>query len=384
MARIVQPSSHTPLGYLELAQSLGINLTVVGPEAPLVDGIVDAFDAAGLRIFGPTRAAAQLEGSKIFSKQFMMRHGIPTARFVATEDPAQARAALDEFDYPLVIKADGLAAGKGVVIVQDKTEAASTLDAMFAGLLVGDAGSRVVIEEFLTGEEVSFIALSDGEAVLPFEPSQDHKTIFEGDTGPNTGGMGAYSDSRILPPELRQQVIDTVMTPTIQGMKAEGTPFRGFLYAGLMMTRDGPRTLEFNVRLGDPETQALMHRLDGDFGALLMEAASGRLNPSLLGTKPGPSVCVVLAAAGYPGKVRSGDLIHGIEDAEATGAAVFHAGTRATEAGIVSSGGRVLGVTHSGETLPEAIAKVYKAVDKISFDGMQVRRDIGKKGLARW
>lgn len=384
VARIVRPGSNTPRGYLDLAQSLGIDLTVVGPEAPLVDGVVDAFDAAGLRIFGPTRAAAQLEGSKIFSKQFMLRHGVPTARFVATDDSVQARAALDEFTYPLVIKADGLAAGKGVVIVQDRTDAGATLDAMFAGTLVGEAGSRVVIEEFLSGEEVSFIALSDGESVLPFEPSQDHKTIFEGDTGPNTGGMGAYSDSRILPPALRQQVVDTVMTPTIQGMKAEGTPFKGFLYAGLMMTKDGPKTLEFNVRLGDPETQALMHRLDGDFGALLMEAAAGRLRPELLGTKPGPSVCVVLAAAGYPGKVRTGDLIHGIESAESAGAAVFHAGTKAVEGGVATAGGRVLGVTHSGETLPEAIAKVYQAVDRIHFDGMQVRRDIGKKGLARW
>jgi phosphoribosylamine--glycine ligase len=384
VANLVQPGSYTPSGYLELARQLDIDLTFVGPETPLVDGVVDAFEAVGLRIFGPTRAAAQLEGSKIFSKQFMMRHNVPTARFSATDDPAVARRALDEFTYPLVIKADGLAAGKGVVIVQDKSKAEATLDSMFGGTLVGDAGSRVVIEEFLTGEEVSFIALSDGESVLPFEPSQDHKTIFEGDTGPNTGGMGAYSDSRILPPAMRQSVIDTVMTPTVQGMKAEGMPFKGFLYAGLMMTKDGPKTLEFNVRLGDPETQALLHRLDGDFGELLMEAAAGRLNPSLLGCKPGPSVCVVLAAAGYPGKVRSGDLISGIPEAESTGAVVFHAGTRSAEAGVATSGGRVLGVTHSGATLQEAIANVYTAVDKIAFDGMQIRRDIGRKGLVRW
>ncbi len=384
VAQIVQPASYTPDGYLDLALSLAADLTVVGPEAPLVDGVVDAFEAAGLRIFGPTRAAAQLEGSKIFSKEFMMRHGIPTARFAATGDPAEARRALDEFTYPLVIKADGLAAGKGVVIVQDKREAIGTLDAMFAGSLVGAAGSRVVIEEFLTGEEVSFIALCDGESVLPFEPSQDHKTIFEGDTGPNTGGMGAYSDSRILSAAMRQRAIESIMVPTVQGMKAEGTPFKGFLYAGLMMTADGPKTLEFNVRLGDPETQALLHRLEGDFGELLMEAASGRLNPKLLACKPGPSVCVVIAAAGYPGKIRTGDVISGIAEAEATGAAVFHAGTKQTEQGVVTAGGRVLGVTHSGATLPEAIENVYKAVDEISFDGMQVRRDIGRKGLARW
>ncbi len=384
VAAVVQPSSYTPGGYLDLARSLAADLTVVGPEAPLVDGVVDAFDEAGLRIFGPTRAAAQLEGSKIFSKQFMTRHGIPTARFAATDDLAAAHQALDEFTYPLVVKADGLAAGKGVVIVQDKSEAAATLDSMFGGTLVGAAGSRVVIEEFLTGEEVSFIALCDGESVLPFEPSQDHKTIYDGDTGPNTGGMGAYSDSRILAAEMRQNVIDNIMIPTVQGMKAEGTPFKGFLYAGLMMTKDGPKTLEFNVRLGDPETQALLHRLDGDFGELLMEASAGRLRANLLGCKPGPSVCVVMASAGYPGKVRTGDLISGIADAELTGAVVFHAGTKAVEGGVATSGGRVLGVTHSGETLPEAIANVYQAVDKITFDGMQVRRDIGRKGLARW
>jgi len=384
VATLVHPPSYTPMGYLDLARSLAADLTVVGPEAPLVDGVVDAFDAAGLRIFGPTRAAAQLEGSKIFSKQFMTRHGIPTARFTAIGDPTAAGQALEEFTYPLVIKADGLAAGKGVIIVQDKSEASTTLDSMFGGTLVGAAGSRVVIEEFLSGEEVSFIALSDGESVLPFEPSQDHKTIFEGDIGPNTGGMGAYSDSRILPADMRRKVIDTIMTPTIQGMKAEGTPFKGFLYAGLMMTNDGPKTLEFNVRLGDPETQALLHRLDGDFGELLMEASAGRLKPNLLGCKPGPSVCVVMAAAGYPGKARTGDLIAGIAEAESKGAVVFHAGTKAVDGGVATSGGRVLGVTHSGATLQEAIANVYRAVDKISFDGMQLRRDIGRKGLARW
>ena len=384
VADLAAASSNTPIGYVDLARSLNADLTVVGPEAPLVDGVVDAFESAGLPIFGPTRAAAQLEGSKIFAKRFMERAGIPTAAFLATSDLAEARQALDRFSFPLVLKADGLAAGKGVVIVANRQEAEQTLEAMFGGTLVGDAGSRVVIEEFLSGEEVSFIALSDGSKILPMEPSQDHKTIFEDDKGPNTGGMGAYSDARILTAELRELVMDKVMQPTIDRMREEGTPFRGFLYAGLMMTAAGPKVLEFNVRLGDPETQALLHRMDGDFGALLMAAARGELDESLMTFKQDPSVCVVMASAGYPGKVRTGDVITGLAAAESTGATVFHAGTKAINGDIVTSGGRVLGVTHSGPTLAQAIANTYRAVDCIRFDGMQVRRDIGRKGLKRW
>ena len=384
IATNIAPKESTPIHYLAIARQHGVDLTVVGPEAPLVDAVVDAFEADGRAIFGPTQAAAQLEGSKIFAKRFMDRAGIPTARFIATSDLAEAKQALDQFTYPLVIKADGLAAGKGVVIVQDKAEAAATLDDMFSGSLVGSAGSRVVLEEFLSGEEVSFIALCDGERVLALEPSQDHKTIFENDLGPNTGGMGAYSDSRILDSATRQRVIDTVMQPTVDQMRKDGTPFRGFLYAGLMMTADGPKVLEFNVRLGDPETQALLHRMDCDFGALLYAAARGSMDASLLKFREEPSVCVVMAAAGYPGKVRTGDAISGIEAAEATGATVFHAGTKLTDGALVTSGGRVLGVTHSGPTLQQAIDNVYAAVDRIHFDGMQLRRDIGAKGLKRW
>jgi phosphoribosylamine--glycine ligase len=383
-ATLACPSSNTPQGYLDLARSLNVDLTVVGPEAPLVDGVVDVFQEAGQRIFGPTRNAAQLEGSKIFSKEFMTRHGIPTARFLTALSLDEALRALPEFTYPVVLKADGLAAGKGVVIAATPQEAQSTLEAMFGGTLVGAAGSRVVIEECLRGEEVSFIALCDGERVLPMEPSQDHKTIYENDEGPNTGGMGAYSDSRILSPAMREHVIEQVMEPTIQGMAAEGTPFRGFLYAGLMVTAEGPKVLEFNVRLGDPETQALLHRMVGDFGALLMAAAGGSLEAGLMRFKAEPSVCVVLAAAGYPGKVRAGDFIHGVEEAERVGATVFHAGTKRRDGGLVTAGGRVLGVTHSGGTLREAIANAYAAVDCVNFEGMQVRRDIGRKGLARW
>jgi phosphoribosylamine--glycine ligase len=349
-----------------------------------VDGVVNAFEAAGLAIFGPTQEAARLEGSKIFSKDFMARHGIPTARYKSTGNPSEAKAALREFRYPVVVKADGLAAGKGVVICEDGNSAEQTIDAMFAGTLVGAAGTRVVIEEFLRGEEVSFIALCDGEGVLPLEPSQDHKTIYEDDKGPNTGGMGAYSDSRILSSSDRDYVMRNVMQATIDGMKKEGNPFRGFLYAGLMMTKDGPMVLEFNVRLGDPETQALLHRMTGDFGALLHAASRGRLDPAHLLFREDPSVCVVMAAHGYPAKVRSGDLISGIAEAENAGAVVFQAGTRASTLGVETSGGRVLGVTAGGPTLQTAIANVYAAVDKIHFDGCQVRRDIGRKGLARW
>lgn len=375
----------TPEEYLAAARAAGVDLTVVGPEAPLVDGVVDLFEKEGLFVFGPSAAAARLEGSKIFSKRFMERAGIPTARFVSTGDEGEAKAALSQFTYPVVIKADGLAAGKGVVICPDRGEAEATLAGMFSGALVGAAGGKVVIEEFLTGEEVSFIGLSDGERVLPLEPSQDHKTIYEEDKGPNTGGMGAYSDSRIITAEQREFTMRQVMDRTVQQMMAEGTPFKGFLYAGLMMTPDrGPMVLEFNVRLGDPETQALLHRMDCDFGELLYEAAKGQVKPELLKFKQDPSVCVVLAAAGYPAKVRTGDEITGIAEAEAEGATVFHAGTKMADGKLVTSGGRVLGVTHSGATLEEAIGNAYRACDRIRFDGMQIRRDIGKKGLKRW
>lgn len=374
----------TIVEFLQIAKSLKPDLTVVGPEAPLVDGVSDVFEQAGFLVYGPSSAAAQLEGSKIFAKRFMDSVGVPTARFTATTDPAEARRALQEFSYPLVIKADGLAAGKGVVICATVGEAEQTIDEMYAGRLVGAAGTKVLIEEFLTGEEVSFIGLSDGERVLPMEPSQDHKTIFEDDKGPNTGGMGAYSDSRLLTTADRDLVMAKVMQPVVDGMRAQGTPFRGFLYAGLMMTERGPMVLEFNVRLGDPETQALLHRLDCDFGALLYAAARAEMKPDMLRFRPDPSICVVLAAAGYPGKVRTGDAITGFAGAEAAGATVFHAGTRTDGEAIVTSGGRVLGVTHSGATLQQAIDNVYRACDHVQFDGMQIRRDIGRKGLKRW
>jgi phosphoribosylamine--glycine ligase len=351
----------------EIADPADPDLTVVGPEALLVEGIVDRYRARGLPIVGPTRANAQLEASKIHAKEFMRRLGIPTARFARVETADDALESLSTFDYPVVVKADGLAAGKGVVIAQDRAEAEAAIQTL---------GPRLVIEEFLEGEEVSFIVLSDGRDFVAFEATQDHKAVGDDDTGPNTGGMGAYCDGRILAAADSQRVLDTIIAPAIAA-----TGFTGFLYAGLMMTGDGPKVLEFNVRLGDPETQPLMHRMDGDFGETLLRAATGSLKGASLRSKPEPSVCVVLAAAGYPGKVRTGDAIHGIENC---GAQVFQAGTRIGAQGLETAGGRVLGVTASGPDLKSAIDAAYAAAGKIHFDGMHHRRDIGKKGLKRW
>lgn len=377
VAECVRPAGAAPEDYLKLAEAVGADLTVVGPEAPLVAGVVDAFRARKLRIVGPTRRAAQLEGSKIFAKQFMARAGIPTARSVTVDNAVDARRQMGGFGYPVVLKADGLAAGKGVIIARNQAEAEQALSGLLSGELVGAAGSRVLIEEFLVGEEVSFIAICDGKNAVPLEPTQDHKAVFDGDQGPNTGGMGAYCDSRILDAAMTRRVMDTVVRPTVDLMAAEGAPFTGFLYAGLMMTSDGPKVLEYNVRLGDPETQPILFRMEGDFAAVLAgEAAPCWRND--------PSVCVVMAASGYPAKSRTGDPISGIEQAEAGGAKVFHAGTRTGATGLESSGGRVLGVTSSGATLEQAIANAYRAAGHVRFDGAHYRKDIGSKGLKRW
>jgi len=352
------------------AQNLEADLTVVGPEAPLVDGIVDSFRARGLAIVGPNREAAQLEGSKIFAKNFLTQRQIPTAEFVTVENAGEARRALDRFGLPVVLKADGLAAGKGVVIAQDRDE----FEAALATLK-----GRLVIEEFLRGEEVSFIALCDGRDLVPLAPTQDHKAVFDGDAGPNTGGMGAYCDSAILSEAQTHAILDRIIYPTV-----EATAFTGFLYAGLMMTTDGPKVLEFNVRLGDPETQPLMHRMASDFVPALQAAAHGELRGVKLEWRPAPSVCVVLASGGYPGAFPTGKPITGIEAAEATGATVFQAGTRSGPEGLETSGGRVLGVTARGENLAAAIDGAYRALREIHFDGMHYRRDIGRKGLERY
>jgi phosphoribosylamine--glycine ligase len=358
-------------GYADLVLAERVDLTVVGPEAPLVAGVVDHFRARGLKIIGPTQAAARLEGSKVFAKQFFERARIPTARSVQVSSAEEGIACLKDFGLPVVIKADGLAAGKGVIIAQTQEEAKDAIHKL---------GPSLVVEEFLEGEEVSFIGLSTGSAVLPFPPSQDHKRAFDGDAGPNTGGMGSYVDNRVLTVAQSGTVMDRVMLPAIRQMTAEGTPFTGFLYAGLMMTSHGPKVLEFNVRLGDPETQALMYSFEGDLAQFLLGDATAARPAATLK----PAVCVVLAAAGYPDSPRTGDIIYGIDDAEGAGTTVFHAGTKMKEGAITVSGGRVLGVTASGDTLPSAIAAAYRGVEKIHFEGMHYRRDIGRKGLLRW
>ena len=370
VATCVPLTSPSPDDLLQIARSCQADLTVVGPESPLVAGVVDAFQAARMPIIGPTAAQARLEGSKIYAKQFFAQHKIPTASFTTAGTRPEARAALGRYRFPVVLKLDGLAAGKGVIIAHDPAEAEQALITL---------GPPLVIEEFLQGDEVSFIVLSDGKTILPLEPCQDHKAAFDGDQGPNTGGMGAYCDSRILTPHEREQILDRIIRPTI-----EATDFTGFLYAGLMMTADGPKLLEYNVRLGDPETQPIMHRMVADFGQVLWSAAHGRLEPHSLSWSPDPSVAVVLAASGYPSSPRLGDSITGIDEAESLGATVFHAGTRVGPSGLETSGGRVLTVTQSGPTLQTALASVYSAVSHINFAGMHYRRDIGRKGLARY
>ncbi len=368
------PAPETISGFADIAVAKGVDLTIVGPEAPLVAGIVDEFRRRGLKIVGPTKAAAQLEGSKVFAKRFFQRAGIPTARSVQTASIREALDAVKHFDYPMVIKADGLHAGKGVVIAQDFAEAASSIERL---------GPVLVIEEFLTGEEVSFIGLSNSEFLIPFAPAQDHKRAFNNDEGPNTGGMGAYTDTRILTSAQKSDIMEQIMLPTLRQMRAEDTPFTGFLYAGLMMTADGPKILEYNVRMGDPETQAIMHSFSGDFLDLLNAMASGG-SVEELPESTQCSVCITLSAANYPGSPRLGDVITGIEAAEAIGATVFHAGTKRVGGNLVTNGGRVLGVTAGGETLRTAIHNAYNSVAHIHFNGMHYRTDIGEKGLRRW
>lgn len=350
--------------YAALAASEGVGLTIVGPEAPLVAGIVDAFRARRLPIVGPTAAAARLEGSKLFAKEFFARAGIPTAR---------TSQRLEDFGYPVVIKADGLAAGKGVVIARDQAEAANALTRL---------GPNVLLEEYLEGEEVSFIGLSNGVDLVPFAPTQDHKRAYDGDHGPNTGGMGAYCDSRILTGAESSTVLERIMYPALRQMRMEGTPFTGFLYAGLMMTADGPKILEFNVRLGDPETQVLMCSLQSDLSDLLLASTQegARMSPARFGN---PSACVVAATAGYPEQPETGQSVSGLTEAQKY-ATVFQAGTTRRNAHLVTSGGRVLATTASGGTLRDAIDTAYLAMSKIQFDGMHYRRDIGHQGLRRW
>jgi phosphoribosylamine--glycine ligase len=372
----------------DFAAQNAIHLTVVGPEAPLAGGIVDIFRERGLKIFGPTKAAAQLESSKDFAKRFMARHNIPTAGFETFTDAATAHDYVNRRGAPIVIKADGLAAGKGVVVAMSLDEAHAAIDDMLSGNKLGSAGARVVIEDFLDGEEASFIVLVDGKNVLPMATSQDHKRIGDGDTGPNTGGMGAYSPAPVVTPDVHAKAMREIILPTVRGMEADGIPFTGFLYAGLMIGKDGSvKTLEFNARMGDPETQPIMMRLKSDAVKMFEHAIAGTLDKAEAEIEWDRRVAlgIVLAAANYPETPRKGDIIHGLPAGNAAGddAHVFHAGTSEANSNVVTNGGRVLCVTALGENVAQAQKRAYEAAASIHFDGMQFRKDIGYRAINR-
>jgi phosphoribosylamine--glycine ligase len=358
-----------------------IGLVVIGPEAPLVDGLSDALRAAGVPVFGPSQAAAQLEGSKGFTKDLCARAGIPTAGYVRTSSLEEARAALARFAAPYVLKADGLAAGKGVVIAETRPEAEDALADMFGGGF-GSAGAQVVIEEFMEGEEASFFALTDGTAIVPFGSAQDHKRVGDGDVGPNTGGMGAYSPAPVLTPELQARVMAEIIAPTVQAMREEGNPYQGVLFAGLMLTAQGPKLIEYNARFGDPECQVLMMRLQSDLVPILLACAQGTLQGVEIALADATALTVVMAANGYPGTPEKGGAID-LGEAEAEGAKVFHAGTALKDGALVANGGRVLNVTATGTSVTEAQAKAYAAVGRVEFPSGFCRRDIGWREVAR-
>jgi phosphoribosylamine--glycine ligase len=363
---------------IALAERLGPDLTVVGPELPLVNGVGDAFRSRGWPIVAPSQRAAQLEGSKVFAKEFLRRQGIPTAHMHGVFDTShEAVAALSALNWPVVIKADGLCAGKGVFVAQDAASAEDFIHRAMDTNELGVGGKRLLLEEALEGPELSFIVLTDGQRYAPLVPTRDHKRVFDSDQGPNTGGMGAYSTDELLPPKLRREILESVVQPTLQGLASEGIFYQGFLYIGLMLTASGPKVLEFNCRLGDPETQAIVARMDFDLAQVLSELASGILEPARLKWKPGASVCVVMASGGYPGKFVTGKRIDGLTDAErVNGVRVFHAGTAREGDSIVTSGGRVLGVTAAAHSVERALATVYEAAAKIHFEGAHYRKDI--------
>lgn len=368
-------------GLVDFAKAEGIDLTVVGPELPLTLGIVDAFQEAGLACFGPNKAAAKLEGSKAFSKELMKKYGIPTAAFDTFTDVEKAKAFVDEIGVPCVVKADGLAAGKGVIICMTREEADKAIEDMLTDHAFGDASATIVIEEYMVGPEVSVLAFADGKTVLPMVSAQDHKRIFDGDKGPNTGGMGAYSPAPVYTEALSAEVNKTIIEPTIAAMAAEGTPFTGILYTGLMLTEKGPRVLEYNVRFGDPETQPIMVRMKSDIVALFQACVDGKLDEATLEWHDEAAVCVIMASGGYPASSEKGVPIYGLDDIAAEEAIVFHSGTAEKDGEIVTNGGRVLGVTAKDATIKGAIDKAYAAVEKINFDHMQFRRDIGARAL---
>ncbi len=366
-----------------LVERVKADLTVIGPEAPLVAGAADEFARRGLAIVGPSKAAAELEGSKVFAKQFMQRHGIPTAGFTVCADHGDAYSALCAVEWPVVIKADGLAAGKGVRIADTPDDATAIVEAFMETRELGAAGDTIILEEYLEGEELSFIILTDGQSYVPLAPTRDHKRVFDDDRGPNTGGMGAYSDDGILDAALRQRILREIVEPTLHGLEADGRRYQGFLYFGLMLTTDGPKVLEFNCRMGDPECQPLMLRLESDLAEVLEKVAAGKLAGTELRWSDDAAACVVLASGGYPGTYDTGKPVTGIDEAEKLGAAVFHAGTKRADGQLVTAGGRVLGVAARGTDLRAAVERAYAAVEKIRFEGIHYRRDIGARALQK-
>jgi len=378
------PISPADLSQLaQFARDNKIDLTVVGPEAPLVEGIVDEFQTQGLRIFGPSREAAQIEGSKAFAKEFMKRYGIPTANYRIFDDRDQAAAHVRKSEMPLVVKADGLAAGKGSIVCNTHQEALAAIDKIMVQKVFGESGNKVVIEEYLKGEEASVLALTDGSDLLYFSPAQDHKPVYDGDRGPNTGGMGAYAPVPVVDPTTMEEIKRRIFEPAIRGMASEGRPYRGVLYAGLMITDEGPRVLEFNCRFGDPESQVTLPLMKSDLVEAMMAVIEGRLSDFRMELLEKWAVCVVMASGGYPGHYEKGREIRGLDRDWGEDVLIFHAGTKFKDGKIVTDGGRVLGVTALGEDVRSAIDKAYEAVAKISFEGMHFRRDIGYKALKR-
>jgi len=383
LAECVNISADNIKALCGFAQEHNIDLTVVGPEKPLTDGIADYFSARGLKVFGPSQEAAQLEGSKSFAKDRMKKYGVPTADFAVFDSAADARTYITAKATGIVVKADGLAAGKGVVVAETAAEALQAIDEIMLKKVHGDAGSQVVLEERLIGEEASLLAFTDGFTVVPMVAAQDHKRVGDGDTGPNTGGMGAYAPAPVMTPELLAEVQQTILQPMIDGLRNDGILYQGCLYAGLMITANGPKVIEFNARFGDPETQVVLPLLEGDLLPVLEACIDGTLAEAEIHWRKGATVCVVMAAGGYPGEYRKGDAISGMATAETKGAVVFHAGTALTGDAVVTHGGRVLGVTAVAEDIAAAVAKVYPAVEQIKFTGMQYRKDIAHRALNR-
>jgi phosphoribosylamine--glycine ligase len=384
LAQCVDISASEVRRLAEFAAKHAVDLTVVGPELPLTLGIVDEFEGRGLRIFGPSRQAAILEGSKIFAKRLMKKHKVPTGFFQTFYRAEDAKRYIQDIGAPIVVKADGLAAGKGAIVCLTVADALDTVKRIMEDRVFGDAGVRIVVEEFLTGEEASFLAFTDGETVVPMASTQDHKAAFDDDKGPNTGGMGAYSPAPVLTEAVHQQAMERIMVPTVKAMAAEGRPYRGVLYAGLMIKDGEPRVLEFNVRFGDPEAQPLLMRMESDLLTVLEAVVDQRLRDVEIRWRPDPAVCVVMAAGGYPGAHDTGKPINGLAAAaEVSDAMVFHAGTARAGDRIVTNGGRVLGVTALGKDLPEAIDRAYQVVEKIRWDAVHYRTDIGRKALKR-